>query len=223
MELLIKKDHLCLQSWGSGMIHINSEEVLPALNAPPDQVPARPPVETVTAILPFGELTWENFERLCYRLSGQGDQVEHSSRYGRAGQAQQGIDIYVRKSNGKYDVWQAKRYEHYSVSELKTAVNAFMEGSWPDKTEYFYIAVQASISDTKIQDEVERQASILKAKGVTLIALGGEELSERLHAHPDLVHDFFGGAWTKAFFGHAIDPAVLHRLDGEEFRVCALN
>ncbi len=196
---------------------MNSEEVLPALNAPPDKVPSRPPVQTVIPVLPFGDLSWENFERLCYRIAGQEDKVEHCSRYGRPGQAQQGIDIYVRKRNGRYDVWQAKRYAHYSVSTLRTAVNAFMRGSWLDKTEYFYLAVQASLSDTKIQDEVERQAGILKAKGITLIALGGEELSECLRSHPDLVHDFFGQAWTKAFFADAIDPAVLHRLDGEEF------
>ncbi|MGC2413331.1 MAG: hypothetical protein WA459_11630 [Stellaceae bacterium] len=40
------------------------------LNAPPNGVPAHPPVTTRPQVLPFGELTWENFERLCYRLAG---------------------------------------------------------------------------------------------------------------------------------------------------------
>jgi hypothetical protein len=31
-------------------------------------VPAHPPVSTRPQVLPFGEPTWENFERLCHRL-----------------------------------------------------------------------------------------------------------------------------------------------------------
>jgi hypothetical protein len=53
---------------------------------------------------PFGELSWENFERLCYRLAGKAERVEHVARYGRSGQAQQSIDLYARMANGKYEV-----------------------------------------------------------------------------------------------------------------------
>jgi hypothetical protein len=80
------------------------------LNAPADAVPANPPVITRVQVLPFGELTWENFERLCYRLAGSAERVEYVARYGRSGQAQQGIDLFARMANGKYEVWQAKRY-----------------------------------------------------------------------------------------------------------------
>ena len=69
---------------------------------------ARPPAVTSLQRLPFGELTWENFERLCYRLAGLTDGVEFHSRYGRGGQAQQGIDVYVRLAGGRYEVWQVK-------------------------------------------------------------------------------------------------------------------
>ena len=73
--------------------------------------PRTPPVITKVQVLPFGELTWENFERLCYRLAGRAERVEYVARYGRSGQAQQGIDLFARLANGKYEVWQAKRYE----------------------------------------------------------------------------------------------------------------
>jgi hypothetical protein len=35
------------------------------LNAHADGVPAHRPVIIKVQVLPFGELTWENFERLC--------------------------------------------------------------------------------------------------------------------------------------------------------------
>ena len=55
----------------------------PSVTSPPDGVPPAPSVVTRAQVLPFGELTWENFERLCRRLvSFEGD-VEHRARYGR--------------------------------------------------------------------------------------------------------------------------------------------
>jgi hypothetical protein len=196
---------------------MNAEPVSITLNSPPDGVPAHGPVETVVQELPFGELTWENFERLCNRLAGNADQIEDYARYGRPGQGQQGIDIYARKRNGKYDVWQAKRYESFSASELTKAVDAFMEGEWRDKTECLYLAVQASLNDVKVQNEAETQAVRLRAEGITFIPLGGDKLSERLREHPAIVLDFFGREWAKAFFGNSVDPAILQCMDGAEF------
>ena len=104
------------------------------LNAPPDWVPTHPPVSTRLQVLPFGELTWENFERLCHRLASQEERIEYVARYGRSGQPQQGIDIFVRLANGKYEVWQAKPYEAISASDVKAVVKTFREGSWAAKS-----------------------------------------------------------------------------------------
>jgi hypothetical protein len=54
-----------------------------AIHAPPDRVVSIPPVETRHQQLPFGELTWENFERLCYRVAAKSEPAEHYSRYGK--------------------------------------------------------------------------------------------------------------------------------------------
>lgn len=40
------------------------------VNAPPDGVPAHPAVTPRPQVLPFGELTWENFERLSHCWQG---------------------------------------------------------------------------------------------------------------------------------------------------------
>ena len=58
----------------------------------------RPPTRTRLQVLPFGELEWDNFERLCYRLARlTGDVEQWAALYGGRGQKQDGIDIYVRR------------------------------------------------------------------------------------------------------------------------------
>jgi hypothetical protein len=187
------------------------------LNGPPDGVPAHPPVTTRPQVLPFGELTWENFERLCYRLAGRAERAEHVARYGRSGQAQQGIDLFARMGNGKYEVWQAKRYESIAAGDVKAIVAAFRAGAWKDKSDRLVLAVQASLADTKVQDEVETQAEALKTEGITFVPRGGEELSEILRGHHELVDDFFGRGWVEAFLGPEAAKALSARLDGAEF------
>ena len=187
------------------------------LNGPPDGVPVHPAVTTRAQVLPFGELTWENFERLCYRLAGKAQGVEYVARYGRSGQAQQGIDLYARLGNGKYEVWQAKRYGSIAARNVKAIVAAFWAGAWKDKSDRLVLAVQASLADTKVQNEVEKQADALKAEGITFVAYGGDELSEVLRAKPVLVDDFFGRGWVEAFLGPEAAKALSARLDGGEF------
>jgi hypothetical protein len=168
-------------------------------------------------ILPFGELTWENFERLCYRLAGQGERVEHVARYGLHGQAQQGIDLFARLTSGKYEVWQAKRYKSITASNVREMVETFLVGMWPAKSEQLVLAVQASLADTKVQDAIEREAAALKEIGITLIPRGGEELSAILREYPKLVDDFFGREWVKSFVGPEAAAKLGTRLDGAEF------
>jgi hypothetical protein len=187
------------------------------LNRPPDTVPNRPPVNTRTQILPFGELTWENFERLCYRLAGRAQRVEHVARYGRPGQAEQGIDLFVRTDTDKYEVWQAKRYESISPGDVRAAADKFRAGAWKNKTEKLILAVQAALTHTKVQDEIEVQAAAFKAEGISFIPHGGEELSLLLKSHPDLVDDFFGRGWVESFFGLEVTKTLGQRLDGAEF------
>lgn len=187
------------------------------LYAPPDRVPAHPPVSTRTQVLPFGELTWENFERLCHRLAGQNERIEYVARYGRSGQAQQGIDIFVRLANGKYEAWQAKRYEAISASDVKAIVKTFREGAWAAKSEKLILAVQASLADTQVQDAIEHEAATLKESGVAFLPRDGEELSNLLRAHPEIIDDFFGREWVKAFLGSDAAANLGVRLDGAEF------
>src|SRR5258708_27609576 len=86
---------------------------------PPDSVEVAPPVDPRAQELPFGALTWKNFERLCLRLASLDGDVEYSRLYGTAGQEQGGIDIYVRrKSTTKYATWQSKRHKSFNPAKI---------------------------------------------------------------------------------------------------------
>src|SRR5882724_9994163 len=85
-----------------------------------------PPTVTREQTLPFGSLTWENFERLCFRLAHRIGEVEDARIYGERGQAQQGIDLYVRRATGDYDTWQCKRYQEFTPADLEHAVTKFL-------------------------------------------------------------------------------------------------
>lgn len=174
-------------------------------------------MRTAATALPFGELTWENFERLCHRLLLRGNGFDHAARYGRQGQSQQGIDLFARLAGGRYEVWQAKRYRTYTRANLRSAIKLFLAGTWADKTDALVVAVQASLDDVGLQDEIETQTQALEKRGISLRVLGGDGLVEELRPHQDLVLDFFGRAWVDAFYAETVEPALRNRLDGAEF------
>jgi len=160
-----------------------------------------PPTVTREQVLPLGSLSWENFERLCFRLAHRGGDVEDARIYGERGQAQEGIDLYVRRATGDYATWQCKRYQELTTTDIKEAVTKFLEGDWAGRTKLFRLAVAPSLNATKLAEEIERQRTRCDAVNITFEPLDRDRLSLMLKDHPDLVDDFFGRAWVKAFNG----------------------
>lgn len=193
------------------------------LLTPPGPPDIAPPAVSRQQLLPFGELQWENFERLCLQLARFEGEPERWQLYGKPGQAQEGIDILVRMSSGQYRVWQAKRHKTFSVSKLRAAVGTFLDGRWRHRSVEFVLAVQASLRGREIADEIEAQFARLKEMGIQFNALGGEELSERLKTKAELVDSFFGRPWVEQFCGPdaaallkpRLTPGEIHRLRTE--------
>ena len=73
--------------------------------ATPDQVLSSPSNTIRIQRLPLADKTWEDFERHCVRLTKKSPDTKHSQSYGVKGQNQEGIDLYVRKRSGRYEVW----------------------------------------------------------------------------------------------------------------------
>lgn len=185
--------------------------------SPPDALPPDPPSTTRHQVLPFGTLTWENFERLCHRLCALDANVDYCARYGQQGEAQEGIDIFARLDDGSYHCLQAKRHLQFNATKVRDAVSLFLAGSWAARTSRFTIAVQASVRSTSVQDAIEQQAEVLGLMGIAFVVLDGEALTERLRLQPALVDDFFGRQWVVAVLGQEVADHLGGRLDGGEF------
>jgi hypothetical protein len=116
--------------------------------------------------LPFTELEWRDFERLCRRLALLRGVVEHALAYGTPGQAQYGIDILVRFADGAYEVWQTKRYKAMQPAELKAAVSLFLSHRWKDKARKIVLAVACNLDATGVVDAIEKARDLLASKSI---------------------------------------------------------
>ena len=173
-----------------------------------------PPVETRAQKLPFGELSWENFERLCLRLAQIDSNTEHCRLYGVQGDRQHGIDIYARmNSEDRYFVYQCKREQIFTPAKIKAAVTKFIDGEWLHKTNKFVLCTQKTLRNANRARQLEEQISRLRKLGVTLIAWDDEELARLLKTNPLLVDDFFGRTWTERFCGEDAAKSLGRRLD----------
>ena len=155
-----------------------------------------PPVTTRPAALPFLELGWENFERLCYRSAQKAGAVEKAWAYGTSGYRQRGIDVLVRMKDGSFQAWQSKRHKTFGLSALRDAVKVFMSADWARQAKRFVLAVGCAVNDPKVIDEIEKTRTRLKKRGIEFEPLFTVELTEKLRAQATIIDDFFGRAWV---------------------------
>lgn len=152
----------------------------------------QPPVESRIQLLPFGELSWENFERLCARLIHTESAIYECSRYGKSGEDQSGIDIFARRwMNGQVKKWvyQCKRHVRFTPTDIQKAIKSL-------KFEADHFVVLLSIvANTEMRDAAAQDSK-------TQI-WDAEDISRRLKDHPRIVGDFFGPTWRRAFCGDA--------------------
>jgi tetratricopeptide (TPR) repeat protein len=179
---------------------------------PPQGRPPSPPVDSSEAALPFGQLSWDDFERLCLRLARTYGEPEHAQPFGTPGQAQSGIDIYSRAADGSYTVYQCKRYTELHPSDIAKAVDRFLEAEqWVSGTRRFVFCTSASVASRQLANEVERQASRLRERNQPLefTVWDSDNLSALMKERPELVADFFGPAWFERFSAHSAGGAAL--------------
>jgi hypothetical protein len=187
------------------------------LRLPPDSAPPVPPVRTKLQVLPFHDLTWENFERLCFRLVELDSDVEYCQIYGTPGQDQDGIDVYARlRRDRTYAVYQCKRLRELSAADVRNAVTKFLKGKWSNDAATFAFCTSHSCADTKIADQIEIQAKRLQKRGVAFELWHSDSLSSRLKELPLLVDDFFGRSFVELFCGADIANLYSTRLDASE-------
>ncbi len=208
------------------------------LRVPPTAAEVPLPVQTRSQVLPVDRLAWEDFERLCLRLieldaesvhvSATGPHGETTTRvvglYGKAGQAQEGIDVYARVPlvlgtplpTRRYVSLQARRIKTVTQARLSGSVDRFLEGKWADVSRKFIYATSSSTRSTKLVDETEKLAARLTQLSIEFVVWDQEAISSRLKHYPELVDDFFGRHWVKDFCGDIAAQTLTTRLDAQQ-------
>lgn len=167
------------------------------LQLDPEGIAPRPPVNTRTTDLPFTELDWRDFERLCKRISECGGNVEQVWSYGTPGQNQYGIDILVRMADSTYEVWQTKRYKKMNPATLQSAADLFLQHKWASKAKRFVLAVACNLNTTGAVEKIDEIYDQLAKKEIEFECLDADNLSKRLVAEPEIIGDFFGRPWLE--------------------------
>ena len=145
-----------------------------------------PPVDTRMQLLPFSELSWEHFERLCLRILRNEVGSVRASLYGRPGQAQYGIDMYAIAPTeaGKsadprgYVTLQSRRISDITATNIESSVNDFLQDKWADVTQTFIYATSSPIRSNQVLDKIEKLAGQLDSPAITH--------SQRVHRSPFL-------------------------------------
>lgn len=193
------------------------------------------PPETRPQLLPFHDLAWEDFERLCLRLLELEVETVHveevnrtgemtgavSRMYGQRGQAQFGIDVYARDPvrlgktppKRRYVCLQARCIKKVTKTALRTSVSDFVANKWSSVARKFIYATSCSGVRTQFADELEVQAEKLARNSIELVIWDQEETSRLLRDLPRLVDDFFGRAWVSIFCGSSQAEGLGRRLD----------
>jgi hypothetical protein len=148
-----------------------------------------PPVQSRPQTLPFDQLSWENFERLCTRLIASAGDVKDCHRYGVRGDFQAGIDILAHHhtDDGRIERWcyQCKRWQRMTEGDLRRIVTGF-------EFEADQYVVQISL-----EAGADLRNVVADMENVDL--WDAEDISSKLKDKPALVEDFFGAAWRAVF------------------------
>lgn len=202
-------------------------DLLATLWSAPEGAWPSPPINTRQQLLPIGELSWDNAERLFTRLLDTQARVEHATLYGVSGQKQSGIDVYAHNvptldasepPGRNYVALQSRRVNKLTATNISTAVTDFLAGEWADRCSTFYYATSMSLRDTKLDDAVRTARERLAREGIEFVPWGAEELSGLLRDQPRLVDDFFGRVWATEFCGEDQVARLARRISPEQAR-----
>ena len=182
------------------------------------------PVQTLNQLLPLSELVWEDFERLCLRLLRTEVGAVRAALYGLPGQAQRGIDVYAISQatsddtvgSRHYVTLQSRRISNVTPANLESSVDDFLKGTWANVSKTFVYATSSSARSTQVLDKVEALSKGLNERSIAFEVWDQEAISEKLKGYPELVHDFFGRPWVKAFCGDEAASKLGNRLDAQE-------
>ncbi|MEM6797772.1 MAG: restriction endonuclease, partial [Acidobacteriota bacterium] len=134
--------------------------------------------------LPFGNLTWKDFERLCaWLLKSEFPEVRHPGAAG----ADRGVDLEAVDAKGRLTFVQCKNYEKKSFGpkEAREAIRKILD--WPsnEQPHAFLLIVSKAVSKDAGEALLD-EAGTLKCSYWDLT-----ELDLRVKRNPSVLKEFF--------------------------------
>ena len=150
------------------------------------------------SLLPFDELSWEDFERLLWRVLRDVEGLRNAYLYGNRGQKQYGLDIVAFDVDKTGVALQCKKYKKFTASDLRKAVKKLHESRQKfSEVNRFIIAVSSEGNDTAVIDALHSCQNSLE--GIDIYLWDKGELSDKLKNRPEIVIDFFGMPTAESF------------------------
>jgi hypothetical protein len=188
-----------------------------------------PPPMAQELLLPLHQLDPEIFERLVDEYVWRLPDTRRVRLYGRWRQTDYGLDAVAVTWSGDGTVYQAKRYQQLTPTQIKAAVHEYAgvrvpPGSGVPPRRFAasrFVLVTSALfeSDTANVDEAERLSSEHEGD-IGIDVVGAEQMSRVLHDSVSVVSSVFSSGWTRVFCGAepppepAHDPAAYGVLEG---------
>lgn len=170
-------------------------------------------------LLPLSTIEPEAFEDVVAEVvAGQDNHSVHF--YGRRGQAQYGLDVVEERSDGTRVLYQVKRFERMTVSELRGAVLTYAgpprKPGDPDRVRRFQPGSFVVVTSAKVEDDTALVDCISDLQDeyrgdLTVDVWGAETVSRKLREHRGLVAAVFSDAWADVWCGTEPAEAVRKR------------
>ena len=161
------------------------------------------PVLTAIQTLPYNNLDWKNFERLCLRLvqAIDGGEANDIQLFKKEGSKQDGIDVCkVYKSESVFDVYQCKKYNTFTKTNINKAIEEVQKNKFWGKIRKFYICTSADLS---VHDDLINELKIeLAQEEITFNIWDSKRLDIELKEQPQLIFEFFDGGQKPNFVEH---------------------
>lgn len=146
-------------------------------------------------VLPFSNLSDNDFERLCYWLIEESSDFDNVEHYGMTGDKQRDIIGNKHNKQGKHEQWyfQCKNYKKISFSHFKADLDAIKEHSEKEKSfkpSTIVFMVGCSVSPS-CKDSTKEHAKRLSLGPVYFWA--ETELDKKAKASKGVVEEFFRG------------------------------
>ncbi|UIX30417.1 tetratricopeptide repeat protein [Streptomyces sp. GQFP] len=149
--------------------------------------------------LPFHDMSsWGEFEKLVWELVQAVEHLSPCYRYGTPGQAQGGVDIVGRASDGSWSAFQVKQVAEFTAANAKKALDLFVRAPRPHDAARLVIVTSCKGTRTQVREVAhgyqDRYPSLILGE-----VWDAEHLGQLLRDQPRIVARYFGDEVARRF------------------------